>query len=82
MIFLFPLCKIYSFKTYVMQRRGKDSNGIGSMSNSQEGDLAPKGGPTAGLGKADDDRTIPKPYNSDLQTKSAAKSRKTKKKKS
>jgi len=65
-----------------MERRGKDNNGIGSSSNAQKGDLASKGGPTAGLGNADNDHRISKPYNSDLQTKSAAKSRKPKKKKS
>jgi hypothetical protein len=63
-----------------MERRGTDNNGNGSTSNAQKGDLASKGGPAAGLGKADNDHRISKPYSSDLQTQIAAKTRKTKKK--
>ena len=65
-----------------MERRGTDNNGIGSTSNAQKGDLASKGGPGAGLGKADNDHRIAKPYSSDLQTQIAVKTRKPKKKKS
>ncbi len=63
-----------------MERRGTDNNGNGSVSNAQKGDLAAKGGPAAGLGKADDNHRISKPY-ADTQTQIAAKSRKNKKKK-
>jgi hypothetical protein len=65
-----------------MERKGTDNNGNGSISNAQKGDLAAKGGPAAGLGNADNDHRISKPYSSDTQTQIAAKSRKTKKKKS
>ena len=63
-----------------MERRGTDNNGNGSISNAQKGDLAAKGGPAAGLGNADGNHRISKPYT-DTQTRIAAKSRKTKKKK-
>jgi hypothetical protein len=63
-----------------MERRGTDNNGNGSISNAQKGDLAAKGGPAAGLGNADDNHRISKPYT-DTQTRIAAKGRKTKKKK-
>jgi hypothetical protein len=62
-----------------MERRGRDNNGNGSISNSQQGDLSSKGGPAAGLGKADNDHRIAKPA-SDLQTQIAAKSKKPRKK--
>lgn len=65
-----------------MERRGTDNNGNGSSSNAQKGDLASKGGPATGLGNADNDHRISKPYGSDLQTQIAAKSRKSKKKNS
>jgi hypothetical protein len=65
-----------------MERKGTDNNGNGSISNAQKGDLAAKGGPASGLGNADNDHRISKPYSSDTQTQIAAKSRKTKKKKS
>ena len=65
-----------------MERRGTDNNGIGANSNAQKGDLASKGGPAAGLGKADNDHRIEKPYSSDLQTQIAAKGRKKKNKNS
>ncbi len=65
-----------------MERRGTDNNGIGSASNAQKGDQASKGGPGAGLGKADNDHRISKPYGSDLQTQIAAKGSKKKKKNS
>jgi hypothetical protein len=64
-----------------MERKGTDNNGNGSVSNAQKGDLAAKGGPAAGLGNADNDHRISKPYSSDIQTQIAAKSRKTKRKK-
>ncbi len=65
-----------------MERKGTDNNGNGSISNAQKGDLAAKGGPAAGLGNADNDHRISKPYSSDTQTQIAAKSKKMKKKKS
>jgi hypothetical protein len=65
-----------------MERRGTDNNGIGSTSNAQKSDLSSKGGPAAGLGKADNDPRISKPYSDDLQTQIAAKGGKKKKKKS
>jgi len=63
-----------------MERRGNDNNGIGSTSNAQKGDLASKGGPGAGLGKADNDPRISKPYSEDLQTQISVKGKKKKKK--
>ncbi|HEX3079208.1 MAG TPA: hypothetical protein VHQ04_02040 [Puia sp.] len=65
-----------------MERRGTDNNGIGSNSSAQKGDLASKGGPAAGLGQADNDHRISKPFSEDLQTQIAAKGNKKKKKKS
>ena len=65
-----------------MERRGTDNNGNGSVSNAQKRDLAAKGGPAAGLGNADDNHRISRPYSTDTQTRIAAKSRKAKKKKS
>jgi hypothetical protein len=62
-----------------MERRGRDNNGNGSISNAQKGDLAAKGGPGAGLGKADYDHRISKPA-SDTQTQIAAKKKKNRKK--
>lgn len=64
-----------------MKRRGTDNNGNGVLSNAQKGDLASKGGPGAGLGTADYDHRISKPYNSDLQTKIASKNKRVKKRK-
>jgi hypothetical protein len=46
----------------------------------KKGNLAAKGGPAAGLGNADDNHRISKPYT-DTQTRIVAKGRKTKKKK-
>jgi hypothetical protein len=67
-------------KIYIMERRATDNNGNGSISNDQQGDLSSKGGPATGLGKADNDHRIAKPYSEDLQTQIAAKSKKPKKK--
>lgn len=55
-----------------------DNNGYGSSSKSQERDVAAKGAPTTGLGIPDDNHGISAPYNSDLQTQIAAKSKKKK----
>jgi hypothetical protein len=62
-----------------MERRGRDNNGNGSISNAQKGDLASKGGPAAGLGNADDNHRITKPA-ADTQTQIAAKGKKNKRK--
>jgi hypothetical protein len=67
-------------KNIFMERRGTDNNGNGSSSNAQKGDLASKGGPAAGLGKADNEHRIAKPFNEDLQTQIAVKSKKSRKK--
>jgi hypothetical protein len=62
-----------------MKRRITENEGNGSVSRERDGDLAAKGGPTTGLGRADDDHPISKPYKEDLQTQIAAKSKKAKK---
>jgi hypothetical protein len=80
--FIVPNESFYQLKFSVMERRGTDNNGNGSTSNAQKGDLASKGGPTTGLGKADNDHRISKPYSSDLQTQIATRGKKPKKKKS
>jgi hypothetical protein len=63
-----------------MKNRIVENEGNGFVSREREGDLAAKGGPTTGLGRADNDHPISKPYNEDLQTQIAAKSKKSKKK--
>jgi hypothetical protein len=63
-----------------MKRRITENEGIGFQSREREGDLAAKAGPTTGLGRADNDHPISKPYSEDLQTQIAAKSKKPKKK--
>jgi hypothetical protein len=67
------------FKIYFMARRVSENEGYGSVSREREGDLAAKGGPASGLGKADNDHRISKPYKEDIQTQIAAKSKKNKK---
>lgn len=62
-----------------MKRNVTDNNGYGRTSNERAGDMASKGGPAAGLGKADNDHKISTPYSDDLQTQIAAKSKKSKK---
>ena len=64
-----------------MARRVSENEGYGSVSREREGDLAAKGGPASGLGKADNDHRISKPYKEDIQTQIAAKSKKNKKNK-
>ncbi len=62
-----------------MERKIRENEGYGSVSNERSGDLASKGGPTTGLGRADNDHRISKPYKEDLQTQIVAKSKKSKK---
>jgi hypothetical protein len=62
-----------------MKRRISENEGNGFVSRERDGDLAAKGGPATGLGRADNDHPISKPYNEDLQTQIAAKSKKKKK---
>lgn len=63
-----------------MKRRIVENEGNGFQSREREGDLAAKGGPVTGMGRADNDHPISKPYSEDLQTQIAAKSKKPKKK--
>ena len=58
-----------------------DSKGFSTSNADQERDLAGKGGPGVGLGKADDKHSISHPYNEDLQTQIAAKGGKKHRKK-
>jgi hypothetical protein len=64
-----------------MQRKITENEGYGAVSRERDGDLASKGGPATGIGRADNDHPIVKPYKEDLQTQIAAKSKKTKKNK-
>jgi hypothetical protein len=57
----------------------KDSNEYSTLSNDIQNDMAAKEGPSAPLGRADDNHQIPHPYNDDIQTKLAAKSTANKK---
>jgi hypothetical protein len=57
-----------------------DNNNYGQQSDDQERDLGAKGGPTSGLGSPDDKHGISHPYNEDIQTQLAAKSKDKKKK--
>jgi hypothetical protein len=63
-----------------MKNRITENEGNGFVSRERDGDLAAKGGPTTGIGKADYDHPISKPFNEDLQTQITAKSKKSKKK--
>jgi hypothetical protein len=56
-----------------MPNEKTDSRGFASNEPDQERDLAAKGGPTTGLGKADDKHGVVAPYDGDLQTQIAAK---------
>jgi hypothetical protein len=57
-----------------------DNNNYGQRSEDEERDLGAKGGPASGLGSPDDKHSISHPYNEDLQTQIAAKSKNKKKK--
>jgi hypothetical protein len=63
-----------------MPNEKTDKRGYSTMNSDQERDLAAKGGPTAGLGIADDGHDVSHPYDDDTLTQLAAKS--TEKKKS
>lgn len=58
-----------------MPNEKTDSKGFASNEADQERDMAAKGGPTTSLGKADDKHRVVSPYNEDLQTQIAAKSK-------
>ena len=64
-----------------MARRVSENGGYGSVSREREGDQAAKGGPSAGIGRADNDHRISKPFKEDIQTQIAVKSKKSKKSK-
>jgi hypothetical protein len=57
-----------------------DSNNYGIRSEDQERDLGAKGGASSGLGSPDAKHSISRPYDEDLQTQLAAKSKNRKKK--
>jgi hypothetical protein len=59
-----------------MPNNETDSSGFNTKNADQERDLAAKGGPTTGTGIPDDKHGIAAPYDSDLQTQIAAKSKK------
>jgi hypothetical protein len=58
-----------------MPNKKTDSKGFASMEADQERDMAAKGGPTTSLGKADGKHRVVSPYDEDLQTQIAAKSK-------
>ena len=64
-----------------MPDRKSDANDYGARSEDTERDLGAKGGPSTGLGSADDKHRISHPYNEDLQTQLAAKNKSKKKNK-
>jgi hypothetical protein len=53
-----------------------DSNGFSTNNADEERDMGAKGGPTTSLGSPDDKHGIATPYNDDLATQMAAKSKK------
>ena len=55
-----------------------DKKGFSTVNSDEERDMAAKGGPTTGLGIADDAHDVPHPYDEDTQTQLAAKSTKKK----
>ncbi|HVX52769.1 MAG TPA: hypothetical protein VHB48_21595 [Chitinophagaceae bacterium] len=55
-----------------------DTRGFSTESADVERDNAAKGGPGTGLGIPDSKHAVPHPYNEDLQTQIAAKSKKKK----
>jgi hypothetical protein len=58
-----------------MPNEKTDSKGFASSQADQERDMAAKGGPSTSLGKADSKHRVSSPYNEDLQTQIAAKSK-------
>jgi len=56
-----------------------NQQGYSAVNDDEERDLAAKGGPTSGLGIADDKHSISHPYDEDTQTQLAALSTKNKK---
>jgi hypothetical protein len=63
-----------------MPNEKTDRKGFATVDPDQESDLAAKGGPMTGPGNPDDRHHVPKPYDEDLQTQIAAKSKKKEKK--
>ncbi len=61
-----------------MPNNKTDSRGFTTESPDVERDNAAKGGPGVGVGIADDKHGISHPYDADLQTQIAAKSKKKK----
>jgi len=59
-----------------MPNEKTDSKGAATQNADQERDIAGKGGPAIGAGIPDDKHAIPHPYDEDLQTQIAAKSKK------
>ncbi len=57
-----------------MPNEKTDSKGFAYQAD-QERDMAAKGGPSTSLGKADSKHRVSSPYNEDLQTQIAAKSK-------
>lgn len=60
----------------IMPNDKTDSKGYSTSNADQERDVAGKGGPAIGTGIPDDKHGIAAPYDSDLQTQIAAKSKK------
>jgi len=52
-----------------------DAGGFSTSNADEERDMGAKGGPTTSLGSPDDKHGIPAPYDEDLQTQIAAKSK-------
>ena len=63
-----------------MPNPGTDNNNTGPQGNDQQRDLGAKGGPASGLGNPDGKHAVSRPYDEDLQTQIAAKSKSKKKK--
>lgn len=56
-----------------------DANGFSTRNADEERDMGAKGGPSTSLGSPDDKHGISAPYDSDLTTQMAVKSKKSKK---
>ena len=54
----------------------RTQGGLAPEGDDQERDHAAKGGPATGLGIPDDKHGVPHPYDDDIQTQLAAKSKK------
>ncbi|WP_205511137.1 hypothetical protein [Longitalea arenae] len=61
-----------------MPNRKTDSRGFASNEPDQERDMAAKGGPSTGLGRADAKHGVVSPHTGHLQTQIAAKNKKGK----